>query len=161
MFCLDCARQNAETQIGLSRWQLDCMSTDVCSGGFGQGERCKFLEPKLMEALDRLESESAANEAGLNLAKCPFCPFAAEYPAIGFDTEFHCENYECMKVSCRLCDKVSHLPKTCAEATEDSNRSARLVIEEAMSEALIRACNKCEYPLPHAFVETSSVPTVH
>lgn len=146
MFCLQCARRNAEAQIGLSRWELQCMSTDGCSGGFSHGERSRFLDPKLMEALDRIEADSVVNLAGITLAKCPFCSFAAEYPPIDQDREFRCGSEACMEISCRLCGEKSHIPKTCDEARTDSNRSARLIIEEAMSVAMIRTCNKCKSP---------------
>lgn len=145
-FCFKCARRNAEVQVGLSRWELKCMSTDGCSGGFSHGERTRFLDAKLIETLNRIEADSAVNLAGLNLTTCPFCPFAAEYPSIEEDREFHCKNENCLKISCRLCNKETHVPKTCDEACSDDQRSARLKIEEAMSSAMIRVCNKCKTP---------------
>jgi E3 ubiquitin-protein ligase RNF216 len=144
MFCLECCRRNAESQIGLSRWELQCISTEVCAAGFSHAERLKFLDPKLMQALDRLEGDSVINLAGLDITACPFCPFAAEYPPIEEDREFQCKNEACMKISCRLCRKETHVPKTCEEALQDTGSAARLMIEEAMSKAMIRLCNKCQ-----------------
>lgn len=81
-----------------------------------------------------------------NLASCPFCPYAAEYPPIEVDKEFRCVRPECEKVSCRLCKLESHIPKSCEENAKDIGLSVRRQIEEAMSEALIRKCNKCGTP---------------
>jgi TRIAD3 protein (E3 ubiquitin-protein ligase RNF216) len=38
-FCRGCSRQNAETAIGQSKYQLVCMSTDGCASGFSQEQR--------------------------------------------------------------------------------------------------------------------------
>lgn len=81
-----------------------------------------------------------------NLASCPFCPYAAEYPPVEIDKEFRCEAPECEKVSCRLCKLESHIPKSCQEHAKEVGLSIRRQVEEAMSEALIRKCNKCRTP---------------
>lgn len=72
---------------------------------------------------------------------------AMEYPPVAENKEFHCTNPRCEVVSCRLCRKRTHLPQTCAEAAADEGESARHAIEEAMSDAIIRKCNKCENAL--------------
>lgn len=67
----------AETQIGLSKHNLDCMSTYGCSGGFSAQQRDIFLDAGTRTALDRIEAEAALREAGIeDLEACPFCPFA-------------------------------------------------------------------------------------
>lgn len=66
-----------------------------------------------------------------------------EYPDIEVNREFRCLRDDCGVVSCRACRKETHIPKTCEEAALDLGHSARHGIEEAMSEALIRKCNKC------------------
>lgn len=38
-FCRECARLSAETEIGNSRYELVCMSTDGCSAGFSMEQR--------------------------------------------------------------------------------------------------------------------------
>lgn len=146
-FCRDCARMMAETQIGLSKYHLDCMSTDGCAGRFALDQREIFLDASSRTALDRIEQEAVLREAGIeNLESCPQCPFAAEYPSIEVNKEFHCLNPECGVVSCRSCRKETHVPKSCAEAALENGHSARHEIEEAMSAALIRKCNKCSAP---------------
>jgi len=98
-------------------------------------------------ALERNEQEANLRLAGIkNLASCPFCPFAAEYPPVEVDREFRCQAPDCEKVSCRLCKLKSHIPKSCDEFAKENGLSIRRQIEEAMSAALIRKCNKCNTP---------------
>jgi len=146
-FCWECARNYANAVVGMGKYELVCMSTDACSASFAPSQRSLFLDDAMMLSLDRLEQEAMLRMAGIeNLASCPFCPFAAEYPPVEEDKEFRCQNAECQMVSCRLCQKESHIPKTCAEAADDCGLSARRQVEEAMSAALIRRCNKCSTP---------------
>ncbi|KAI1095048.1 hypothetical protein F5B19DRAFT_443173 [Rostrohypoxylon terebratum] len=146
-FCRDCMKSQVETNIGLSKHELSCMSMDGCSGSFDGAQRKLFLDKKTIMALERLEFEASLRMAGIeNLETCPFCPYAAEYPPPEVNKEFRCENPGCEKISCRLCRKESHIPTTCEENAVDHGLSARHVLEEAMSEALIRKCNKCQHP---------------
>ncbi|KAI1648706.1 uncharacterized protein F4817DRAFT_314665 [Daldinia loculata] len=146
-FCRNCMRSQVETNIGLSKYEISCMSMDGCEAGFSIDQKKRFLNKKLRVALERLEQEAVLRMAGIeNLETCPFCPYAAEYPPVEIDKEFTCVNPGCEKVSCRLCRKETHIPKTCAEAAVDHGLDARHVLEEAMSAALIRRCNKCQNP---------------
>jgi TRIAD3 protein (E3 ubiquitin-protein ligase RNF216) len=109
--------------------------------------RAQFLDEKTKIALERNEQEANLRLAGIeNLASCPFCPYAAEYPPVEVDREFRCQAPDCEKVSCRLCKLESHIPKSCEENAKETGLSARRHIEEAMSAALIRKCNKCGTP---------------
>lgn len=38
-FCRGCAKQMAENEIGNSKYELNCMSTDGCTGGFSLEQR--------------------------------------------------------------------------------------------------------------------------
>jgi E3 ubiquitin-protein ligase RNF216 len=145
-FCRVCAKSQADTQIGLSKYDLSCMSTDQCHAGFSLEQRKLFLDETTTIALERIEQEAVLRMAGIeNLAKCPFCPYAAEYPSVEENKEFQCENPLCGIRSCRLCDMATHIPKTCKEARAEEGHSGRHRIEEAMSEAMIRKCNKCRF----------------
>ena len=116
-----------------------------CSGKVPAAQRRLFLCAKTVAALDRLEQQAAIRMAGLDdLVSCPFCPYAAECPPTEADKEFRCENLDCKIVSCRLCKRKSHIPKSCEEVAKAEGPSARHEIEEAMSAAVIRTCNKCE-----------------
>ncbi|KAJ4011736.1 hypothetical protein NW752_008747 [Fusarium irregulare] len=150
-FCFQCALRNAEIQVGLSKHELECMSTEGCKAGFSRKERGKFLPPSLASALDRIEQAECLRLAGLpDLAHCPFCSYAEEYPPVAINKEFQCRKPDCMVTSCRVCNLATHLPKTCEEAAEEDARDKGLVVrrqvEEAMSQALIRNCNKCNTP---------------
>ncbi|KAK7958339.1 ring finger domain-containing protein [Apiospora saccharicola] len=146
-FCRPCMRKQAESQIGYQKYQLTCMSMDGCQAGFSASQRQMFLDEKLQVALDRIEQQAMLEMAGIeSLETCPFCPFAMEYPPVEENKEFRCANTDCEIVSCRLCRKVTHIPKTCAEAAAEEGHEARHTIEEAMSEAMIRRCNSCKNP---------------
>ncbi|KAI4601077.1 hypothetical protein KJ359_012264 [Pestalotiopsis sp. 9143b] len=147
-FCRKCMRQQAETVIGQGQHTITCLSMDACSAGYSHTQRKTFIDKKLQVALDRNEAQAALQAVGIeNLETCPFCPMAMEYPPVAENKEFHCTNPRCEVVSCRLCRKRTHLPQTCAEAAADEGESARHAIEEAMSDAIIRKCNKCENAL--------------
>ncbi|RDW69747.1 hypothetical protein BP6252_08767 [Coleophoma cylindrospora] len=104
MFCRDCARQMAETEIGNSKFELRCMSMDGCDGGFSISQRKLFLDDKSTIALERNEQEAALRMAGIeNLASCPFCPYAAEYPPVEVNREFTCAAPDCER--CYVCSK--------------------------------------------------------
>ncbi|RAL61140.1 hypothetical protein DID88_010479 [Monilinia fructigena] len=146
-FCRGCARQTAENEIGNSKYELNCMSTDGCEAGFSLEQRNQFLDEPTIIALERNEAEAVLRMAGIeNLASCPFCPYAAEYPPVEVNREFRCQAPDCEKVSCRLCKLESHIPKSCEENARENGLSARRQIEEAMSAAMIRKCNKCGTP---------------
>lgn len=144
-FCRTCAKKNADTEIGNGKFELKCMSMDGCAAGFDVAQRTQFLDDTTTIALERIHQESNLRNAGIeNLASCPFCPYAAEYPPVEVNREFVCQRSECEKVSCRLCNQLTHIPKSCEEHAKENGLSIRRQIEEAMSEALIRKCNKCD-----------------
>ncbi|BGP26488.1 zinc finger, C6HC-type protein [Rhodotorula toruloides] len=141
-FCFDCARLNAESQIGMRKHVLPCMSTDGCTAFFPDTEMTKCLSIKTLETLHKIKQEKEIDAAELEgLEKCPFCPFAMiiESPD---ERLFHCQREECRVVSCRQCKKKDHIPKTCAEVNEDAKLHSVHQVEEAMSAALIRRCPK-------------------
>ncbi|KAH9438951.1 hypothetical protein MCOR02_002539 [Pyricularia oryzae] len=150
-FCRRCFTSEAERLVGLNKFKIECMSMDGdCRMGFSRTQILQ-LDSKLRFALERLEQDEAIRSAGLeNLETCPFCPYAEEYPPVELDKEFRCRNPDCGITSCRSCRLETHIPKTCAEAADDNAKddsiSARHAIEEAMSAAMIRNCNKCKTP---------------
>lgn len=125
------------------------MAMESCSAGFAHTQRQKFLDKNLTAALDRIEANYMISLAALeDLAKCPFCNYAAEYPPIEENKIFECLDRKCLKRSCRLCNKEDHLPQTCEEFAKENGLNARRAIEEARSEAVIRRCNKCKHSPP-------------
>jgi TRIAD3 protein (E3 ubiquitin-protein ligase RNF216) len=74
---------------------------------------------------------------------CPFCEYGAIIEDDRDDDEFRCQKQGCRVVSCRKCRTVSHKPHSCEGRNIVSGKRA---VEEAMSSALIRRCNKCAKP---------------
>jgi len=110
-------------------------------------QRSQFLDEKATIGLERNHQEANLRAAGFeNLASCPFCPYAADYPPVEVNSEFECKRPECEKISCRRCKAESHIPKSCEEHAKENGLSIRRQIEEAMSAALIRKCNRCGTP---------------
>ena len=153
-FCRNCMKQQAEAMIGYQKYELTCMAIEGCNAGFSIAQREAFLDKKLKMALERIEQQAMLDMAGLEgLETCPFCPYAMEYPPVEVNKEFRCENPRCHRISCRLCRKSTHIPKSCAEAAQDEAYDIRHTIEEAMSEAMIRKCNNCEYSVAYQWID--------
>ncbi|KAL9000092.1 MAG: hypothetical protein Q9169_001167 [Polycauliona sp. 2 TL-2023] len=143
--CFDCVTQWVKTKIGESRYQLPCTVESDCKATYSRRERIRFLDPQLIERLERLEQQTCLREANLpNLEECPFCDFAAECPPIEVDKEFRCGNTECQKVSCRKCKVATHIPMSCEEFKKENGLTERHQIEEARTQALLRSCPKCK-----------------
>lgn len=151
-FCLDCAKRNVEVDIGQSRCRPKCMDVSGCSGGFDRVQLLHFLELKTFEALERMQQQEDIRLAGLDdLEECPFCDFKAICPPVDVDREFRCGNPECTKVSCRLCRRETHIPQSCEEFAKENKLTVRHAVEEAMTQALVRSCNKCKTPFIKEF----------
>lgn len=142
-FCRECAKQQAATLIGLQKCELTCMSMDNCPAGFSLDQKNIFLDDKLKLGLELIEQERAVRDIP-GLARCPFCRYAEEYPPVEENKVFVCKNPDCEISSCRICEKESHLPKSCEEVAREKGDSARRILEEARSRALIRKCNHCK-----------------
>ncbi|KAL4807685.1 hypothetical protein BDV18DRAFT_106933 [Aspergillus unguis] len=144
-FCFSCIRRSADNQIGIMKYTLQCFDVSGCQASFARSELKAVLGPSIMEKLDSLQQEDEIRKAELDgLEDCPFCSYKAVLPPVEEDKEFRCENSSCKVVSCRLCKQKSHIPKTCQENRKDTGLSERHQVEEAMSQALIRRCPKCQ-----------------
>lgn len=147
MYCIDCPRQQIETEIGQSRCRPKCFAVDDCNGSFSRSQLQQILSRATFDRLEHMQQLEDLKAAGLDfLSECPFCDFRMECPPVEVDKEFRCQNPKCEKTSCRLCQKDSHIPLSCAEAKKDGHLTLRHVVEEAMSAALIRHCNQCKNP---------------
>lgn len=146
-FCLDCAKRNADNEIGNMRHKLTCMSGDVCTASFSGNERRRFLDEKTLLALDRIELQAAIKEAGVEIVWCPFCEFGASCPPVSIDKEFRCQGTDCGKVSCRICQNESHTPFTCDEWKRETQTNEQHILEEARTAALLKKCPKCNVPI--------------
>ncbi|CAN9157721.1 unnamed protein product [Alternaria sp. RS040] len=146
-YCVNCPRQQIETQMGQSRCRPQCFGVDDCNGTFTRRQLQQVLSDTTFERLEHMQQREDLEAAGLDfLSECPFCDFRMECLPVEVDKEFRCENLKCGKTSCRLCEKESHIPLSCEESKKDGQITLRHIVEEAMSAALIRHCNKCKHP---------------
>ena len=140
--CFDCALTYIKSEVGESRCRVVC--TAGCGAGFAIKQLALLSDTQLLEKLSQLQQEKDIRDANLDdLEECPFCDYKAILPPIEEDFEFRCPNPECEKVSCRRCKSISHIPMSCEEHAKDNKVNSRHKIEEAMTTALIRKCNKC------------------
>lgn len=141
--CFDCAMAYVKSEVGDSRCKVLC--TAGCGAPFARAQLHLLEDKELLEKLEQLQQEKDIREAGLDdLEECPFCDYKAILPPIEEDFEFRCANEECEKVSCRRCKAASHIPMSCEEHAKEHKLSSRHKVEEAMTKALIRNCNKCK-----------------
>ncbi|KAF9443736.1 hypothetical protein P691DRAFT_764001 [Macrolepiota fuliginosa MF-IS2] len=151
LFCRSCVRGYAATQLGSHNPHIPCMAQSACTQSFPPSVLRTALPRKLYALYERLVQAKEIAAAGLdNLEECPFCEYKAVFD-VGFEEEklFKCGG--CASVSCRKCKKVDHLPKRCEEVEEDKKLDARHLVEEAMTQALMRNCPKCK----KAFIKES------
>lgn len=148
--CYTCVRTYVESQIGSSKHNLICIHFDGCKATWARSQLALAVPSRSLEKLDQLRQQREIQEAFddeefENLVECPFCEFKAlvETP-IDVDKEFRCQNDDCRIVSCRKCRLETHIPRTCEEAAKDKGIDVRHAVEEAMTEALVRSCNKCK-----------------
>jgi len=144
-FCLECAKRNANSEIGKSKYKLVCMDGSGCKAEFEKEQVRRFLDVKTRDTLERLQQQEEIRLADLDdLTSCPFCDFAAICPPVEEDREFRCANPDCEKVSCRLCKLETHIPLSCEANAKENKVTIRHAVEEAMTEALVRSCHKCK-----------------
>jgi len=141
MFCPDCVRRGAETQIGENATRIKCFQE--CDAEIESQVLERVLKPKIYSRLaERQANEELMNANVENLVQCPACNFAVIIPES--EKLIRCENPECGKVSCKECKEENHLPLRCDEVEKDDEVKARTKLENAMAEAMIRECNKCK-----------------
>ncbi|KAK0938152.1 hypothetical protein LTR29_010263 [Friedmanniomyces endolithicus] len=141
--CFECAETYIRTEIGESRCRVLC--TAGCGAPFAPNQLNLLSDKQLLGKLAELEQEKAIRDAGLeDLEECPFCDYKAIMPPVDEDFEFRCANPECEKVSCRRCKSTSHIPISCEQHAKNNKVNSRHKIEEAMTAAMIRSCNKCK-----------------
>ena len=146
LFCLDCLRRYVEEKVfgtgdlgekGCT--ELRCMDMSGCQSFFSTEQLRRSLSKKVMKKYDELQTALVLEKAGLDgLCKCPKCDFQASLP----ETEMVFDCPSCGFESCRKCGEPSHIPLRCEEVEKKTETSARLQVEEAMTQARIRHCPK-------------------
>jgi hypothetical protein len=141
--CFSCIETYIKTEIGDARCRVLC--TAGCGVGFEPAQLNLLADKKLLKKLADLQQEKDIRDAGLDdLEECPFCDYKVIMPPIEENFEFTCANPECEKVSCRRCKFTTHIPMSCEQYAKEKNANSRHTIEEAMTAAMVRSCNKCK-----------------
>jgi len=141
MFCRDCVRRSIEVQIGENINTVTCLAN--CGESISIPDIQRSLPKRLSEKLFQKKQLEEIQAAGLDdLVQCPACCYATVMPDPE-DKVLVCANTECGKSSCRLCGEDSHVPLSCDEVEKNCEVVARTKVENAMTDAMIRACVKC------------------
>ena len=147
--CIDCLRNHGNNAIGENKGHLVCATEEDCNISYRRTFLERALGEKALGRLEFLDQQADLKAAGIDdLAECPFCDFKAIIAQTKeVNKEFRCFNPDCEKVSCRLCDKISHVPLSCDEAKAGEGINERHLVEEAMSAAVMRICPGCKTPV--------------
>jgi E3 ubiquitin-protein ligase RNF216 len=62
LFCLDCAKRNAESTVGSGGYIFKCMDFSGCKAEFTSNEIARFVDQKTLSLRDKLQSEVAIRE---------------------------------------------------------------------------------------------------
>lgn len=154
LFCQDCLKSYAENQVfgsgnlGIDKetkqpaLELKCFHGDGCSSGFHRVCLEKALPVKVLRKYDELQFQVSIERAGLDdVCTCPKCGFQAALDPS--QKIFSCPVEDCLYESCRKCSEASHIPLRCDEVEKDQETKGRLTVEEAITNAKIRKCPKC------------------
>lgn len=151
-FCFTCVEGLADTQVGMLKHEMLCMDGSGCTAKLSHDDVGRAIPITTFNRLDLNKQQAeimAANIEGLE--QCPECDYKAICGDVEEEPIFYCQNPDCSRATCRKCQKDDHSPKTCKEASVDKNLSARHLIEEARSEAIIRTCRKCKAKIVKEF----------
>ncbi|KAB8760605.1 hypothetical protein FH972_026597 [Carpinus fangiana] len=154
-FCQDCVRSYVDNEIGNARCRPICFAVGFeCRASISDQQLRRCLLPATLDLiLEQQLNDDMKQMSNLVFAECPFCNYKEEVDAAFENRWFTCKNTKCMVVSCRSCLEVAHIPKSCEEvraerknSTRDQKLGQRHIMEEAMTEALMRKCNQCKTP---------------
>ena len=144
-FCFSCVARLAESQIGVMKYEMMCMDGSGCKAVLSLDGVGRAVPTKVVDKLAFYQQQAEISAAGIEgLEQCPYCEYKAICDPVEEDCIFMCQNPDCGKNTCRKCNEASHLPKSCEEAKKDKGLSARHLVEEARSEAMMRKCPKCK-----------------
>lgn len=142
-YCFVCVKTHIETIVGDGKFVPVCMETG-CKGRYPRQVLEQLLDKALVARMERLE-QNADLKGIKGIEECPFCNFKAicETPS-----KFDCQNPECLMSSCLKCKAETHPGSSCAayakkkKENEGDDKGMRLrhLVEEAMSEAMMRRC---------------------
>lgn len=142
-YCFLCVKTHIETIVGDGKHAAVCMEAG-CKGRYPRQVLEQLLDKALVARMERLQ-QNADLKGIKGIEDCPFCNFKAicETPL-----KFDCHNPECLMSSCLKCKAETHPGLSCVaygkkkKQDEGGDKGMRLrhLVEEAMSEALMRRC---------------------
>ncbi|TEB24727.1 hypothetical protein FA13DRAFT_1796930 [Coprinellus micaceus] len=129
-FCPECLDGYASNRLGVQEFKLKCMHTSGCDAMFEMKALRLFLSPNLLALVEQLQQREDLRNAHLKgLEECPFCDWACVMEiTLEESSVFACGNHG----------------KCGIASSADKQTDQRVVIEEAMSRAVIRTCPKCD-----------------
>ena len=148
LFCNQCLNDyvKQKCQDGVRSGVLECMEND-CDAPFARSMLSVKVPDEMLKKLDeRIEAANIAQAALPDLVRCPKCQIQFELP----EEIMVLVCGSCQYQSCRNCKiewTAEHQGKKCEELETDDTTKQRRLLEEQMSEAIMRRCPKCKTPL--------------
>ncbi|KAE9971608.1 hypothetical protein EG328_005480 [Venturia inaequalis] len=148
-YCFACVKTHIETILGDGKYVAVCMESG-CKGRYPRQVLKLLLDKTLIARMERLQ-QNADLKGIKGIEECPLCNFKA---ICDTPLRFDCRNPECLMSSCLKCKAETHPGLSCAEYANKKNEDEggdkgmrlRHLVEEAMSEALMRRCPQCGTP---------------
>eukprot|EP00730_Choanoeca_flexa_P018083 TRINITY_DN8775_c0_g1_i5.p1 TRINITY_DN8775_c0_g1~~TRINITY_DN8775_c0_g1_i5.p1 ORF type:complete len:285 (+),score=59.66 TRINITY_DN8775_c0_g1_i5:148-1002(+) len=144
--CFDCINGYVKSKaFGEGKGELTCMFGDGCDSHFNKSQLQRALPADLLQRYENRNLEeniAVADIPGLIRCPAPDCNFAMVMEDDN-NKVFRCQ--ACGMESCRYCkvDWKEHFGLSCKEVESNDETLKRTKLEEAMSDALVRRCPKC------------------
>lgn len=143
-FCHTCVATFADIQVGLLKYEMKCMGVDGCISELSREYVGKAVPIGTFDRLELNRQQAEIMAAKIEgLEQCPFCNYKAICDSVDKEPVFECQNPDCCRSNCRKCHKDNHLPASCEDNARAKSLSARHLVEEARSAAVMRPCPKC------------------
>ena len=139
LYCKDCVETSTKVAMGEGKIVIECLGQ--CDKEISWQELSRALQPNILSKLIQKRQAEEVEKAGMeDLVACPYCPYVTIMDNQA-DKVLVCRNPDCGRESCRLCREPNHVPLRCEEV--EKGEQARKMIEEKLTEAMLRECVKC------------------
>ncbi|CAI6368556.1 unnamed protein product [Macrosiphum euphorbiae] len=141
IFCAACIKKGTEVAVGGSKVDIKCFAD--CDEEFNLTMIKNIVDDKLYQRIMRLKQAQEIKAADIEgLETCAFCDYSV---ILSPDLKIiNCLNPECKKETCRQCREESHFPYRCDQIEKAPEVEVRTMIENKMTEVLIRICYHCK-----------------
>ncbi|KAE9521827.1 hypothetical protein AGLY_017779 [Aphis glycines] len=140
-FCSSCIKKGTEVAVGGGKVDIKCFAN--CNEEFNLTMIKSIVDDKLYQRIMSLKQAQEIKAAGIEgLETCAFCDYSV---ILSPDLKIiNCLNPECKKETCRKCREESHFPYRCDQIERAPEVEIRTMIENKMTEVLIRICYYCK-----------------